>query len=253
MHSLARDPSSDLRRAGLLTATIGLAVGGLAVVYPWVLDSLLGRIGVRTLAGALLALLVVSIPLRAAILGGLGLAVWLPTAGLAGLLAAAVAGGDTTATTALRLVPAWVYACLAGLFAASLRGPDSIIERGARWIVPVAPLFIRGYCRKSTGLLVMVFLGTALTTTALAVAGDAEAWRTFTSRTVWLLMGAVTGVEFLFRKTWFRYYARGGPFERLWTALFPAERTERGRRSMEYIRRMRGEPRKAAEAAGPAS
>jgi uncharacterized membrane protein len=211
-------------------------VGGLAVVYPWVLDSLLGRIGVRTLAGALLALLVVSIPVRAALLGGRGLAAWLPTAGLAGLLVATMAGGEATA---LRLVPAWVYACLAGLFAASLRAPDSIIERGARWIVPVAPLFIRGYCRKSTGVWVAVFLGTALITAALAVSGDTEAWRTFTSHTVWLVMAAVTGAEFLFRKTWFRYYARGGPFERLWSALFPAERTERGRRSMEYIQRMR--------------
>ena len=73
------------------------------------------------------------------------------------------------------------------------------------------------------------------------------------SRTVWHVMGAVTGVEFLFRKTWFRYYARSGPVERLWSILFPAERTERGRRSMEYIRRMRGEQRKAAEAAGRAS
>jgi len=92
---------------------------------------------------------------------------------------------------------------------------------------------------------VTVFLGTALVTAALAVAGDTEAWRTFTSRTVWLVMAAVAGVEFLFRKTWFRYYARGGPFERLWSALFPAERTERGRRSLEYIQRMRAEEQRS--------
>jgi uncharacterized membrane protein len=223
-----------------------LAVGGLAVVYPWALDSLLERLGVRALAGGLLALLIVSIPVRAVILGGRGLAPWLSVAGLAGLLAAAAVGGTAVA---LRLVPAWVYACLAGFFAASLRAPDSVIERGARWIVPVAPTFIRGYCRKATGLWVLVFLGTALATAVLAVAGDTEAWRTFTSRSVWLLMGAVAGAEFLFRKTWFRYYARGGPFERFWSTLFPAERTERGRRSTAYIRRMRGEQRRAAEAA----
>jgi uncharacterized membrane protein len=223
-------------------------VCGLAVAYPWALDSLLERLGVRALAGGLLALLVLSLPLRAAILGGRGLATWLPAAGLAGLLAAAAVGGGPAA---LRLVPAWVYLCLAGLFAASLRAPDSIIERGARWIVPVAPTFIRGYCRKATVLWVLVFLGTALVTAVLALAGDTEDWENFTSRGVWLLMGAAAGAEFLFRKTWFRYYARGGPFERFWSALFPAERTERGRRSLAYIRRMRGQQSRAVEAAGP--
>jgi hypothetical protein len=50
-----------------------------------------------------------------------------------------------------------------------------------------------------------------------------------------------SGVEFLVRKTWFRYYFRGGPFDRLWARLFPAERTARGRRSAEAIRRYRKE------------
>ena len=48
-------------------------------------------------------------------------------------------------------------------------------------------------------------------------------------------MAALTAAEFLVRKTWFRYYARGGPFERIWSAIFPAERTAQGRRSLAAI------------------
>ena len=47
--------------------------------------------------------------------------------------------------------------------------------------------------------------------------------------------------EFLVRKTWFRYYFHGGPFERFWSRLFPAEATPRGRESLEFIRRYHAE------------
>lgn len=227
-----------------MALAIGLAVGGLAVVYPWVLDGLLARASVRSLAFVLLALLVLSLPLRSRALGDQGLLGWLPGLGLGVLLAAAAWRNDEAV---LRLIPAWVYVCLAGLFAVSLRGPDSIIERGARWLVPEAPTFVRGYCRKTTAVWVGIFLAIALTTALLALRPEAEAWRTFTSRTVWLVIGVVSLAEFLFRKSWFRYYARGGPFERLWSSLFPAAATERGRLSQEYIQRMREEQRRAAE------
>jgi uncharacterized membrane protein len=235
---MARDQAADLRRAGLLAAGIGLAVGGLALVYPWVLDALLVRVGERGLALALLGVLALSLPVRARLLGGDGPAFWLPSAGLAALLALAAVNGDAAA---LRAVPAWVYLCLAGFFAASLREPDSIVERGARWIVPVAPDFIRSYCRKTTAMWAGVFVGIAAVTAWLALEDDPAAWRRFTSVTVWIVMGGLAAAEFLFRKTWFRHYARGGPFERFWSRLFPAERTERGRRSLDYIRRTKSE------------
>jgi hypothetical protein len=70
---------------------------------------------------------------------------------------------------------------------------------------------------------------------ALAFAASPGRWRAFTARDVWLAMAAVSVVEFFVRKTWFRYYYWNGPFERVWSRLFPAERTAAGRRSLAYI------------------
>jgi uncharacterized membrane protein len=217
------------------------AVAALAVVYPWVLEALLARVGPRALALLLLAATAVSLPLRRAHAGGGPAA----AAGMAALLAAAAASGDARC---LRLVPAWIYAVLAARFAASLRGPGSILESAARWLVPEAPAFIRGYCRVVTALWVAIFLASAATAGGLALAASPDAWLQFTSRQVWLVMGAVSALEFLVRKSWFRHYFHGGPFERFWSRLFPAERTPRGRRSLAYIEAYRAErARRSAE------
>jgi len=160
------------------------------------------------------------------------------TLGALALLATAAASGDPRP---LRLAPAWVYASLAALFAASLRGGGSILESVARWLVPEAPGFIRGYCRATTAAWAAVFLANAAAIAWLALAGPPEAWWRFAGRDVWLAMAGFAAAEFLVRKTWFRYYFRGGPFERLWSRLFPAERTARGRRSLAYIEAYRAE------------
>lgn len=148
------------------------------------------------------------------------------------LVALTLATGDARF---LRVVPAAVYLGLAAWFAASLRGPGSIIETAARWLVPEAPDFIRAYCRVVTALWVAFFLACAGAIAWLAVTGSRAAWLAAVGRDVWIAMLAFVGVEFLVRKTWFRYYFHGGPFDRLWSRLFPAERTARGRRSLRYI------------------
>jgi uncharacterized membrane protein len=223
-----------------VAAGVGALIALLAVVYPVVLESALDRLGVRTVSLALAAGALVSLPLRGPARGGRAVG----TAGLAGLL---IAAAVTEERSWLRLVPAWVYACLAGAAAASLREPESLMERAARWLVPEAPDFIGGYCRAVTALWSVLFLAGAAAIAALAVAGTPEGWRTFTSRTLWIAMAVLTAIEFLVRKTWFRYYARGGPFERVWSTLFPAERTARGRRSMAAIAQWR--ERSAADSA----
>jgi uncharacterized membrane protein len=206
----------------------GACIAFLAMGMPWLLDAAQRRLGTRGLALLLLGGAALSLALRGPAAGARRLA----AAGLAGLLALGAASGDVRF---LRLVPAGVYLGLALVFAASLRGPGSLIETAARWLVPEAPDFIRGYCRGVTLLWVLFFLASAAGIGWLALAGSPAAWLAASSREVWLAMGALTAIEFLFRKTWFRYYFRGGPFERLWSRLFPAERTARGRRSLATI------------------
>jgi uncharacterized membrane protein len=168
-------------------------------------------------------------------------------AGVALLLALAAASGDARL---LRLVPAWIYLALAALFAASLRGPGSAIESAARWLVPEAPEFIRGYCRGVTAAWVAIFLANAAAIAWLALAAHPDAWWRFALRDVWLAMAAFAAAEFLVRKTRFRYYFHGGPFERLWARFFPAERTPRGRRSLATIEAWRAARARPAQAPG---
>ncbi len=212
----------------------------LAVVYPIALPAVQARLGTRGLAVALLALLVLSLSLRAA-----GRAV--VAAGLAVLLAAAAFSADERF---LRAVPAWVYGGLAGVFAASLRDAEPIIERAARSMIPEAPAFIHDYCRVVTALWATFFLGSAIAIAWLAFAAAPETWRAFTSRWLWFAMAALTAIEFFVRKTWFRYYPHGGIFDRVWSRLFPAERTARGRASMRAIESYHAD-RARAEAAEP--
>ena len=229
---MAGAPWSERRPGALTAALAGAAVGVLAVLYPFALERVLAAVGVRALSLLLLGLLAGSLSLRGSLRGERGAA----SAGLAGILVVAATTGDAHM---LRLVPAWVYLGLAALFAASLRSQGSIIEAAARWLVPEAPPFIRDYCRLVTALWAIFFVASAAIISWLAIAASHESWMLYTSRTVWLAMAGLSMVEFFVRKTWFRYYFRGGPFERVWAKLFPAERTARGRRSMSYIEEYR--------------
>ena len=222
---------------------LGFALlGGALLVYPWAIDSALARFGVRPVAALLLAL---------ALLGGafpLGAAgarrIDLPRVpgfpgAIALLLAGALATGDVRC---LFLVPSAIYLWLALLAAASLREPISLIERAARFLQPRAPDFIRSYCRKVTALWCVFFAAIAATIAWLVASGADEARRAFSSWGLWLPVGALSLVEYAVRKAWFRYYA-GGPLDRIWAALLPAENSERGRRSLAYIREARARMR----------
>ena len=147
----------------------------------------------------------------------------------------------TGSRTWLLLVPALVYVTLAAVCAASLRDEDSLIERGARYLAPDVPDFVRPYCRKVTTVWIAFFLASATAIGALAIADAPGLWRAYSGGTVYGLMLAITVAEFFVRKTWFRYYFHGGPFDRVWSRLFPADKTPAGRRSMEYIERFREE------------
>ena len=69
---------------------------------------------------------------------------WLDSAAFVGLPLAAALTGERVF---LLLIPAWLYAALARIFAASLRGEQSLVERAAMRLEPNAPGFIGPYCR----------------------------------------------------------------------------------------------------------
>ena len=208
----------------------------MVLAYPYLLDAVIPLVGERGAASALLLL-------SASLLWiprGRPTAVPPPAAALRVsvplLLLAAVATGRPIY---LQLVPSLVYWMLADTFRGSLRAEDSLIERGARFLVPEAPSFIRGYCRKVTRLWVWFFAASGACIALFAFAGNHVGWEWFTGRLVCAAMVAITVVEFFVRKTWFRYYYHDGPFDRCWAKLFPAENTERGRRSLAYIAHVR--------------
>ncbi len=227
-------PSPESRRARVAGAA--LAIGALLVAYPLVLEPVLARVGVRATALALLLLAGASLALPAApALAGVRPPTW-PRWAIAGLLALAAI---SERRVYLLFVPALVYLGLAAFFQASLRGKDSLIHFAVRRAVPDAPAFVAPYCRALTRVWAAVFLGCALLVAGLASGASSDTWAAWTGWRLYALMLVASGIEFLVRKTWFRYYYRGGPFDRLWSRLFPAERTARGRRSAEAIRRYR--------------
>lgn len=224
--------------------TAALGIGLLA--YPYLVEGLIARFGVRASCGALLLVSVVSIAFGAGTRSAFAAPAW-PGLAIAAVLGV---GALTGQRGALGLVPAIVYLGLADLFRRSLAREDSLIERGARWIAPEAPDFIRGYCRGVTWLWAALLAASAVAIAGLALAGPSSSWQAFTGWGIYALMLVVCGLEFFVRKTWFRYYFHGGPFDRLWSSLFPAENTEQGRRSAEYIRRFREAAAQSARARG---
>lgn len=208
----------------------GLMVG-VALAYPLVVDAALERFGVQPVAAAALALGVGSLAFAARRWKGAAFG------GVPQLLAVALAG------TALLLgerwpllfVPAVIQGALAWLFLASLRDPDCIVERVAKVMQPLVPSWVDGYCRTVTVLWALFFAANAVLIAWLAFESPGEAWVTYTSFGLWVAVTVLQGVEFLVRKSWFRYY--DGTFvDRLLQPLFPPENTSRGRRSMAYIR-----------------
>lgn len=216
----------------LKAALLGLAMLG-AASYPLLLGSLLGAFGVRSVAAALALFAVASAIGRQHDSSG-----WIV---FARGVAIALAGTSVVTGSAapLLLVPSFVYAVLGAIFFASLAGDVSLVERGARLIQPVAPDFIAGYCRRVTALWGALLLGHGVVLAIVAVFATQGTWRAAAGAYTWAGIAAVSAAEFLVRKTYFRNYWYGGPFDRLWARLFPADATPMGRRSAAYIRMVR--------------
>jgi len=228
VHRLRKDYAANVDNRVQAALLAVLALG--AMLYPVLIRRLADHFGVRIVAAIF------------AVAGGLSVlrAPERRSCALRAAAAAVPASAVITGTvTPLLWVPAILYANLALLFLASLATPVPLVLRAARAIQPAVPEFVAPYCRRVTLLWGVIF---ALNAVVLAIAPWAvspAAWERLAGYGVWTWMGAVTIVEFLVRKTYFRNYWYRGPFERFWSRLFPAEATPMGRRSAEYIRETR--------------
>jgi len=224
-------PRPSLRTAAL--AGLGLVV---ALAYPIALERLRSSIGARGTGAAVLAVWLASLLLlrRNRSIPGLGT---LPRVALLALPALAVATGSELA---LRLVPAAIQASLVGVFLLSLRGGSSLFGEAARLLQPYAPDFIEPYCRKATVAFAALFAVQAAALAVLAWRPPAGGWAFATSALIWAPLLVLAALEWAVRKLWFRHYGRG-PVDWLLRRLLPPERTMRGRRSLEHIRRVRAE------------
>lgn len=219
-----------------VAAGLSFLLVALLLAYPLVLEVVLAAAGVRAVSAGLLVLALASLALPdPPPFLGVRLPHW-PGVGILLLVGAALLLGSRSP---LLCVPALIYGALASVLWQSVRGEDSLFWRAVHRMLPDAPDFIAPYCAKLTRVWAAAFAVSALAIAALALAGPLAWWRALTGWVLYALMAVGALVEFFVRKTWFRYYFRGGPFDRFWSRLFPAERTPQGRRSQEAIRRYR--------------
>jgi len=165
-----------------------------------------------------------------------GLGPWLRSLPLA-LPGLAVLTGDVRF---LQLVPAAIELVLCGVFLGSLRGGSSILQQAAYLLEPYAPDFIGPYCRKATAGFAALFAVQAIALGWVALAPHGPDWARNASLLVWVPTAVATSFEFAVRKAWFRHYGEN-PVDRALRVLLPPENTPQGRRSLDYIRRVRSE------------
>jgi len=231
---------ADPERPRLLEVGAALFWAAFVLVWPFVEDPLVARFGVRPFAAWFLANLLLFPTASRRLPPELSLG-WIDLAAFLVLIAGAIA---TDARVFLSLLPAWIYASLARIFAASLRTDASVVERVALRLEPNAPEFIRPYCRAITGFWAAVFLLNALGIAALALFAPPAWWRAYTGWICWLVFAALSAVEFVVRKIHFRNYD-GGPIDSAFEFFFPADGNEMGRRANAYkgeMRRAQGRP-----------
>lgn len=223
-------PVSRLVLVAAMTALFVVVAG--IIVYPLFATSVFDRFRPRSL-GAVLTLASLgslALPARGARFG-IRIGRW-PVLGMA-LLGAAAVALDRRAP--LLLAPSLAYATAAAVFRNSLSDETPVMERFVAWIHPYKPDFVSPYLRKLTLAWAWFFAAHALALAGLVLLAPEHWWETYTG---WIMLPSMllfAAVEYVVRKTAFRYYPYGGPIDRLFSTFFPAEETEMGRRSQAYI------------------
>lgn len=219
---------------GLMALMIGFLVFG----YPFLTEMALARWPTRSVALAFALFTLLGAAVRWLLQRGDRTHFLWPCLGALSLLSLAAAFNDARY---LLLFPAFINLLLFSLCAYSLFGGRvSLVERMARAIQPHLPDFTQDYCRKITALWAVFFLANVGIIAVLALRStpsDTFMWKLYTQRIYFGIVTVINIVEFFFRKLWFRHYNQS-PIDRFLDRLFPAENTERGRRSRAYVRHM---------------
>src|SRR5262249_39193070 len=149
-------PLAEPARSRLIDVGALLFFGAFVLIWPFVEEPLVTRFGVRPFAAwFLFNMFMVSGTSRKSVPPELRPG-WVDGLAFLVLFFAAIA---TDARIFLSLLPAWVYASLARIFAASLRTEKSLVQRVALRLEPNAPeAIIRPYCRGVTAFWAAVFL-----------------------------------------------------------------------------------------------
>lgn len=118
-------------------------------------------------------------------------------------------------------LPVLVNLMLLANFAATLRGPVSMIERFARMQEPELPPGGEAYCRKVTIVWCWFFVANAAMSAALALWAPVAWWSLYVGGIAYLLIGLMFTVEYIVRKATFRRFSDALP-DRLLRRVFRA-------------------------------
>jgi uncharacterized membrane protein len=133
----------------------------------------------------------------------------------------------------LLLVPMIVSGYLLVSFSMTLRHGPPMIERFARAIEGDLPPFTHAYCRQVTIIWSGFLACNTIAIGLLTAFAPLEIWALYTGGIFYVLLALLIVGEICYRKWLFRFYG-DGPIDRVFARIFPAENTERGRRSVAY-------------------
>jgi uncharacterized membrane protein len=125
---------------------------------------------------------------------------------VAGALALAALAVWSNALLPLKLYPVLVNCALLAAFGYSLLSPPSIVERLARLREPDLPPAAIGYTRRVTQVWCVFFIFNGSVALATALWASEAVWSLYTSVIAYVLMGALFGVEYLFRRRFKRLH-----------------------------------------------
>ena len=190
----------------------------LVVAYPAAVYLGVTHLDARSLGLLMLALLLPNLALRlAAAPPEQRRAVLRLPASLALLVGLGAALGEPRFYLAL---PVLVNLTLLANFAASLRGPVSLVERYARMQDPELPEGGPTYCRRVTVAWCWFSAANAALGAALAALAPVAWWALYTGALAYILVGLGFTIEFIARKWTFRRYGPSLP-DRLLARLMP--------------------------------